>query len=223
MPKLLVRHPEQGDLTFTLTGDRITIGRHSDNQIQIRHTTVSAHHAEVINLGGQYLIRDLDSTNHSYIEGVMFIEAELDRASRLVLGTVECEYLPDNVEVLPEETGSLRKTVGLLRRQNDELVAKLAEQKKQIDILGNLKLLTREASSDITSLREQVKSLAAENADLIAQVEVLHAKLGIPSIAKAAQSGTASDSSAVPALPKPPIAVGETVMISARQAGIGGR
>ena len=94
MPKLLVRHPEQGDLIFTLTGQRITVGRHSDNTIQIQHTTVSGHHAELIELDGHYLIRDLESTNHSYIEGVKFIEAELDHPCRLVLGTVECDFLP---------------------------------------------------------------------------------------------------------------------------------
>jgi hypothetical protein len=232
MPKLLVRHPEQGDLTFTLSGERITLGRHSDNQIQIRHATISGHHVEFVSVNGRFIVRDLDSTNHSYIGGIMFIEAELDRACKLVLGTVECEFLPDNVEAFPEEMDTLRKTVGLLRRQNDELVAKIAEQKNQIDILGNVKLITREASSDLVSNRELVKSLtierdrlASENADLIAQVEVLHAKLGIPSISKAAQPVSVSEAAASlpPRLPKPPITLGETVMVPSPHANSGGR
>ncbi|MEO6785780.1 MAG: FHA domain-containing protein [Chthoniobacteraceae bacterium] len=221
MPKFIVRHPEQGDLIFTLSGERATIGRHSDNDIQIKHQTISGHHAEIIRRNGRCIVHDLDSTNHSYIEGIMFIQAELDGACRMVLGTVECEFLPDNAGELPEEMDSLRKTVGFLRRQNDELVARIAEQKNQIDILGSLKLLTRENSSDLTSLREQVKSLAGENADLTAQVEVLHAKLGIPSIAKAVQPVAESGASA--RLPKPPVALGETVMIPALHAGSGGR
>jgi pSer/pThr/pTyr-binding forkhead associated (FHA) protein len=53
MPKLLVRHPESGDMTFTLSGERITIGRHSDNDIRIAHDTVSKHHAEIICRGGR--------------------------------------------------------------------------------------------------------------------------------------------------------------------------
>lgn len=105
MPKLVVRHPEKGDLTFTLSADRITVGRHSENHIQIKHGTISGFHAELIKNDGRYLIRDLNSTNHSYIEGVMFIEAELDKALHLVLGTVECDFLPDHVEALPEEAG----------------------------------------------------------------------------------------------------------------------
>ncbi len=177
MPKLLVRHPEQGDLTFTLSGDRITIGRRADNKIQINHTTVSGFHAELTLHNGGYLIRDLDSTNHSYIEGVMFIEAELDRACRIVIGTVECDFLPDNIEVLPDETGSLRKTVGLLRRQNDELIAKIAEQKNQIDILGSVKMLTRGAATDLTSLREQVKVLTKERETMVAENKSLTEEL----------------------------------------------
>jgi hypothetical protein len=232
MPKLLVRHPEQGDLTFTFSGDRITVGRHSDNQIQIRHTTVSGHHAEIFLRNGRHVIRDLDSTNHSYLGGIMFIEAELDRACMLVLGTVPCEFLPDNVDVVPEELDTLRKTVGLLRRQNDELVAKIAEQKNQIDILGNVTLLTREASSDLVSNRGLVKSLtaerdrlAAENAELVAQVEVLHEKLGIPSIAKAAHPVVVIEGSATlpPRLPKQTPALGETVMVPSPHANTGGR
>jgi cell division protein FtsB len=227
MAKLIVRHPDQGDLDFTLSGERITIGRHSDNLIQINHATISGYHAEIVSQNGQRLIRDLDSTNHSYIEGVMFIQADLDRGCRIVLGTVECEYLPDNVEALPEEIDSLRTTVALLRRQNDELVARIAEQRNQIEMLGNVKLITRDTSSDLADLRDQVRSLAAErdrlasrNADLIAQVEALHAKIGIPSIPRAVPSVETSEAAASvpPRLPKPPIALGETATIPAVHA-----
>lgn len=220
MPKLLVRHPEQGDLTFTLSGERITIGRRAENKIQIHHSTVSAFHAELTAHNGRYLIRDLDSTNHSYIEGVMFIEAELDRACRLVLGTVECDFLPDNVEVLPDETGSLRKTVGLLRRQNDELIAKIAEQKNQIDILGSVKMLTRGAASDLTSLREQVKvltqdreGLLAENKSLSAELHELREVSGLGNSVQLARRAGGGDSGASVVQSRFAVTMGETAIV----------
>lgn len=220
MPKLLVRHPEKGDLTFTLTGERITIGRRAENGIQINHTTVSAYHAELTIFNGHYLIRDLDSTNHSYIEGVMFIEAELDRACRLVLGTVECDFLPDNVEVLPDETGSLRKTVGLLRRQNDDLIAKLAEQKNQIDILGSVRMLTRGATSDLTSLREQVKMLTRDREDLLAENISLSEELqemrtlsGLGSSVQVARRAGGGDSGSSVVQSRFAVPMGETVTV----------
>ena len=177
MPKFLVRHPEKGDLTFTLSGERISIGRHSDNHIQIAHGTISGYHAELITNNGHYLIRDLNSTNHSYIEGVMFIEAELDRACRIVLGTVECDFLPDNVEVHPEGMGTLRKAVGLLRRQNDELISKVAEQKNQIDILGSVKMFSRDATSDLVKIRQQAQELILERDGLLDENKTLREEL----------------------------------------------
>ena len=220
MPKLLVRHPEQGDLIFTVSGERITIGRHSDNQIQIRHGTISGYHAELVSHNGHFLIRDLNSTNHSYIEGIMFIEAELERPCRLVLGTVECDFLTDNVEVLPEEMGTLRKTVGLLRRQNDELISKIAEQKNQIDILGSVKMLTRGATNDLTSLRIQVKeltfdrdSLQDENKALCDELHELRALTGRSSTVHVARLAAGGDSGGSVVQSRFAVPVGETVMV----------
>jgi FHA domain len=168
MPKLLVRHPEQGDVTFTLRGERITVGRRADNMIQINHQTVSSYHAELIAVNGHYRVRDLGSTNHSFVEGTMFLEADLDRPCRMVLGAVECDYLPDEVESVPEGLDTLRKWVGLLRRQNDELIAKISEQQSKINILGNARLLTPAADADLNKLRGEVRTLTAERDRLAA-------------------------------------------------------
>jgi CheY-like chemotaxis protein len=169
MPKLVVKHPEMGDVTFTLRGERVTIGRHEDNTIQINDTTVSSHHAELLAVNGHYRARDLGSTNHSYLEGVMFSEAELDRPCRVVLGAVECDYLPDEPPPPKGELDSLRKSVGLLRRQNDELIAKVAEQQSRINILGNTRLLTPAAGADLEKLRDEVRSLTTERDRLVAE------------------------------------------------------
>ncbi len=167
MPKLLVRHPESGDMTFTLSGERITIGRHSDNDIRIAHDTVSKHHAEIIFRNGRHVIRDLGSTNCSFIEGVTFSEAELPGACRLVLGTVECDFLPDEASVGTREIGTLRKMIGVLRRQNDELISRVSEQKNQLAILGSVKMFRRDAESDIGQLRQQVKELTVDRDSLL--------------------------------------------------------
>ena len=86
-------------MSFTLSGERITVGRRADNAIQVNHWTVSGHHAELIAVNGHYRIRDLGSTNHSYVDGRAILEAELDRPCKMALGTVECDYLPDEVAV----------------------------------------------------------------------------------------------------------------------------
>ncbi len=198
MPTLMVKHPEKGEISFRLTDDRVTIGRRADNTIQINHGTISGHHAELISTNGHYILRDLDSTNHCFIDGFQVSEADLNERCRVMLGTIECEYIPD-----PEpaklvgggasssngtaETHSnngaeadLRKMVGALRHQNDELIQKVNDQQKQIDILGSARLLTPATGADLESLRAKVKSLtierdqlAKENRGLLAEVDRL--------------------------------------------------
>lgn len=192
MPKLLVKHPEQGEITFKLTGDRITVGRRADNTIQINHGTISGHHAELVSVNGHYVLRDLDSTNHCFVDGFQISEADLNERCKLMIGTIECEYLPDPEAAklagaeasMPSTSDSdaLRKMVGALRHQNDELIQKVSEQQKQIDILGSARLLTPATGADLESLRGKVKSLTAErdqlakeNRGLLAEVDRLRA------------------------------------------------
>lgn len=177
MPKFLVRHPEKGEISFALSGERITVGRDDDNTIQIGHPTVSGHHAELVALNGHYVMRDLKSTNHCLLEGEIFVEAELDRPYRIALGSVECEYIPDDADSTPEQLDTLRKAVGLLRRQNDELIAKVSEQQRQIKIFGTARLFTPAEGADMASLREQVKSQAAERDQLSAENQALRKEI----------------------------------------------
>jgi pSer/pThr/pTyr-binding forkhead associated (FHA) protein/CheY-like chemotaxis protein len=187
MPKLIVRHPEKGEMTFPITGDRVSVGRRGDNAIQINHGTISGHHAELVAVNGHYVLRDLDSTNHCFVDGFQVSEADLSDRCKLVIGTVECEFIPD--DTAPSEVENLRKTVSLLREQNEELVGKLNDQQKQIDILGSARLLTPATGADLISLREQVKDLTKENQTLRAEVERLRTIA-----ARAPEPGTANAS-----------------------------
>ena len=201
MPTFLVKHPDRGEITFQLTGDRITVGRRSDNSIQINHGTISGHHAELVSTNGHYVLRDLDSTNHCFVDGFQISEADLSERCRVLIGSIECEYIPDPAPAKlasPSATAhhaamaaspngqmdpdALRKLVGALRHQNDELIQKLNEQQKQIDILGSARLLTPSAGADYESLRVKVKTLtterdqlARENRNLLSEVDRLRA------------------------------------------------
>ena len=179
MPKLLIKHPEKGDLSFTLSGGRVSVGRRAENSIQINHGTVSGSHAELVAVNGHYVLRDLGSTNHSFLNGERVSEdVDLKEACKITFGTVECDYIPDNAKPAPTANGSdldtLRKNVGILRSQNDELVAKLADQKQQIEILGSAKLLMRPSNgADPVALKEKLTAVTAERDGLRQQNEAL--------------------------------------------------
>ena len=171
MPKLLIKHPEKGDLSYTLSGPRISVGRRAENSIQINHSTVSGAHAEIVAVNGHYVLRDLESTNHSFVNGREVREIDLTESCKITFGTVECDYLPDNAKSTGpvSDVETLRKNVGILRSQNDELVNRLAEQSKQIEILGSAKLVIRPGlgASPDAALKEQIKTITAERDELL--------------------------------------------------------
>jgi len=47
MPKIIVTLPDGTDVSHELTEDVVTIGRVSDNVIQIDDVSISSHHAEI--------------------------------------------------------------------------------------------------------------------------------------------------------------------------------
>lgn len=170
MPKLLIKHPEKGDLTYTLSGKRISVGRRAENSIQINHSTVSGSHAELVAVNGHYVLRDLESTNHSFVNGEQILEINLEESCKITFGTVECDYVPDNPKVTGpvSDVDTLRKNVGILRCQNEELIQKLSEQNKQIEILGSAKFVIQSrGSGPEAALKEQIKIITAERDELV--------------------------------------------------------
>ncbi len=72
-----------------LNVDRTTIGRVEDNMFQIAEPSVSSHHCEVHLRGTEVLIRDLNSTNGTFINGEKITESTLKPGQTLRLGNVE--------------------------------------------------------------------------------------------------------------------------------------
>ena len=92
MPRLVAQSPEFSGHTYDLSGAEITVGRVADNKIQIEHASVSGHHA-VLKLDAlDYVIKDLDSTNGTRINGERISEQKLRRNDILRLGNIELLY-----------------------------------------------------------------------------------------------------------------------------------
>jgi predicted component of type VI protein secretion system len=92
MPRLVAQSPEFEGKTFDLSGPEVTVGRVADNRIQIEHASVSGHHA-VFKLDQlDYVIKDLDSTNGTRINGERVTMQKLRRNDILRLGNIEMLY-----------------------------------------------------------------------------------------------------------------------------------
>jgi pSer/pThr/pTyr-binding forkhead associated (FHA) protein len=69
--------------------DRTTVGRVEDNTFQIADPSVSSHHCEALLRGGEVVIRDLNSTNGTFINDAQITESVLKPGQKLRLGQVE--------------------------------------------------------------------------------------------------------------------------------------
>jgi len=89
MAKLVVLSEGFTGLTYELKVDKTTIGRLEDNALQIPEASVSSHHCELIQRGSDLVVKDLNSTNGTFINGEKVSEAALKPGQILRLGQVE--------------------------------------------------------------------------------------------------------------------------------------
>jgi pSer/pThr/pTyr-binding forkhead associated (FHA) protein len=81
--------------TQELKAEKTTIGRVEDNTFQIAEPSVSSHHCEVLLRGKDVVVRDLNSTNGSYINGEKITESVMKPGQILRLGQVEIRLETD--------------------------------------------------------------------------------------------------------------------------------
>lgn len=89
MAKLVILSAGMTGRSQELTVDKITIGRVEDNTFPIADLSVSSHHCEILLQGNDVIVRDLNSTNGTYINGEKITEAGLKPGQVLRLGQVE--------------------------------------------------------------------------------------------------------------------------------------
>jgi predicted component of type VI protein secretion system len=90
MAKLVVLTQAFAGRSCELTAERTTIGRMEDNNFPIAEPSVSSHHCEILLRDNQVVVRDLNSTNGTFINGEPVIkETVLRPGQTLRLGSVE--------------------------------------------------------------------------------------------------------------------------------------
>jgi hypothetical protein len=88
MAKLVVLTQSMAGRSVDL-GERTTIGRVEDNAFQIAEPSVSSRHCEILLRGSEVVVKDLNSTNGTFINGEKITEGVLKPGQTLRLGNVE--------------------------------------------------------------------------------------------------------------------------------------
>ena len=106
MPALFVMHGPDEGRKFRLTHDRVTIGRHTENAIQLTDKRVSRRHLELrLQTTGEYQLFDLQSGNGTKVNGRVIQVIDLRDNDQIVLGATMLRYRTQGNEPLePIET-----------------------------------------------------------------------------------------------------------------------
>ncbi len=89
MAKLVVLTEGFAGTSFELKGERTTVGRMEDNAFQIAEPSISSHHCEILARGNEVVVRDLNSTNGTFINGQPVKESVLKPGQVMRLGSVD--------------------------------------------------------------------------------------------------------------------------------------
>jgi pSer/pThr/pTyr-binding forkhead associated (FHA) protein len=77
---------------FPLTSLVVTIGRDEDNDLVLDYPSVSGRHAELSYVGGRWLVRDLDSSNGTFVDGERVNKTNLKVGQVLSVADICLEY-----------------------------------------------------------------------------------------------------------------------------------
>ena len=96
MAKLVLLSAGMTGRTHELKVDKTTIGRVEDNTFPIAEASVSSHHCEILLRGEEVVVKDLNSTNGTFINGEKVTETVLKPGQILRLGQIEMRLETDS-------------------------------------------------------------------------------------------------------------------------------
>lgn len=95
MGKLIVTYADGTTAEIPLDKERVTIGRHPDNDIPLPDKAVSGHHAVIITILKDSFLEDLDSTNGTLVNGRRVAKHPLADGDEIRIGRNTLRFVSD--------------------------------------------------------------------------------------------------------------------------------
>ncbi len=163
MPTLILKFKENILTEHTIEkGRSITIGRTDDNNITIENLAVSAHHAKIDYVGGNFLLTDLNSKNGSFVNDRQVTSHWLEDGDVLTIGKHTLVY-KDEAETTAEAKtkDTMDQTMAMdtekyrdmkaKSMQKDAILTYLAGGEGELDLGSGLIKIGKDPSSDIVT------------------------------------------------------------------------
>ena len=106
MPKLQIVRPDGSQTDHEITEETLTIGRAPDNVFPIDDASVSSHHAQIAPSAGIFLLKDLGSTNCTFVNGSTLeaqTEYTLKPGDKIRFGKVDSLFDPEHATADAQE------------------------------------------------------------------------------------------------------------------------
>jgi len=116
-PKLTVTRPDLPPLVYLLEQEYTHVGRASNNEISLPYPSISNRHAIFVHSGPDIVLRDLNSSNGTYVNGEIISEVILKPGDLIQVGTVMIKFEPGvrRPKLLAPEKTPLQKQTGELK------------------------------------------------------------------------------------------------------------
>jgi len=110
---VVIKGPQRGT-EYVIASDVIRVGKAPENDLAVIDETVSRVHFEIVRDAKGYLLRDLRSTNGTFLDAAEIKEAYLRAGSVISAGAIELKFTPfeERIEILPSEKEVLGEMVG---------------------------------------------------------------------------------------------------------------
>ena len=170
--RVVLSVPGKGEVTYKLDQDVVSVGWKSSNNIRIQEPSISGNHAQFLRVNNRYRLKDLGSTNKTFINGHSIIEAELSTGDKVRFGAVEGVFKgemripivqPGNLgkAAEPLDTPKSADEFEISPADHDQLVEQLkAAQKEKADFAKQL--AEARTTTDVTALDEELKARQAQ-------------------------------------------------------------
>jgi sigma-B regulation protein RsbU (phosphoserine phosphatase) len=105
MTRLVVESGVDRGMVFPIGQPVVTMGRSASNAIQIIDRKISRHHAEILYLNGDYILRDLGSKNGTHVnEELVTEERVLNNGDKVRVGETVLVFEREPEETAPSDT-----------------------------------------------------------------------------------------------------------------------
>ena len=119
--KLVVLRGSDKGREYVIAADVVRVGKAEENDLVLREETVSRVHFEIVRDGKGYLLRDLKSTNGTFLDGAEIKEAYLRSGSVISAGAAQIKFQPfeERIEIFPADKEQLGELVGKSTRMRE--------------------------------------------------------------------------------------------------------